>query len=409
MVAKSDSHLFPECYPLVPPREILDRQAALTEALAGEVDAALISWPADLFYLTGSNQIGHLLVAPGREPVFLVRRTPDRAAAEGPLAVAPLNGFGDLGRAVEDLLGRRPARLGLALDVTPHREVASLSEQLGGPELFDLSPTIMRLRSVKSQWEIDQITQAGRINREVMAKVPRMFKPHMTEADLAGAMMHEAMALGCQAFMRTRSVVGEMYPWHVVAGDRALLTSRVEAPFGGLGASPSFPQGASLAPIGPGEMILADFGCCYLGYLADVTRMFSWGPPPERGLEAYRALIEIQERLMAALVPGADGQDLYRLAMETAEELGFGLEFLGQGAAEIKFVGHGVGLEISEPPYLAKNRKELLEAGQTLALELKMVLPGLGAVGLENTVLVTPEGGRLLSDANEEFIQIEAS
>jgi Xaa-Pro aminopeptidase len=148
---------------------------------------------------------------------------------------------------------------------------------------------------------------------------------------------------------------------------------------------------------------VVDFGTCWLGYQVDVTRMFAWGPPAEESLRAYQALQAIQVDLLPGLVPGADGQDLYRQTLVKAAELGVAEEFLGQGRARIRFVGHGVGLEISEPPYLAEGRPEILKAGQTLALELKMVLPGREAVGLENTLLVTPAGGRIITPADEAF------
>jgi len=400
---------FPDHYRLVPAEEIRSRLARLAARLEGLVEAALFQWPADLFYLTGSNQAGYLFLAPDREPLFLVRRSPERAEAESPVRVKPLDGFPSLGPALGDLLGRRPRRLGLCLDVTPYREAVGLAEQFGRPELINVTDELLDLRSVKSDWELEQMAEAGRINAQVLAQVPRLFRPGQSELALAGLILQEAMARGSQPFARARGVGAEHYSWHLVGGRNSLLTSRIEAPFGGLGTSPAFPQGPSLEPIEPGRPFVVDFSCSVRGYQVDVTRMFCWGRADRRFREAYQTLVEIESQLLQRLVPGADGAELYRLALERAEELGFGREFLGQGRARIKFVGHGVGLEISEPPFLAQDRAEILRAGQTLALELKMVLPGLGAVGLENTVAVGRSGARKLSPAGEAFIELEAA
>ena len=395
---------FPEHYELVPGREVSSRLERLAAGL--EAEAALVSWPADLFYLSGSNQFGYLLIPNDKEPLFLVRRDPERAAAESPLRVAALDGFWDLGSMVRDHLGRLPRSLALALDTTPAREAKALAVQMAEPEIKDLGPLLLELRALKSEWEIERLEQAGRIGAQAYARLPALFRPGMTELELAGTVTACLMKLGSQVYTRTRSSVGEMYPYHLTSGKNGLRRSRVEAPFGGLGQSPSFPQGPSLEPIGPGEPILVDFASCWQGYIVDVTRMFSWGPPPKQALEAYQALVTIEADLMEQLKDGAQGEAVFDRTVALARELGFGREFLGQGRSANTFVAHGVGLEISEPPYVAKARTEILRTGQTLALELKMVLPGLGAVGLEDTVVVTDSGARSLTPHDRRFIDL---
>jgi Xaa-Pro aminopeptidase len=395
---------FPEHYKLVPETEVSSRLERLAVLL--EAEAALVSWPADLFYLTGSNQFGYLLIPNDKEPLFLVRRTPERAAAESPVRVASLEGFRELGDMVRDHLGRAPKRLALALDTTPVREARSLAELLGEPEISDLGPLLLSLRAIKSPWEIEQLEEAGRIGSLAYSRLPSLFRPGMTELALAGAVTSCLMELGSQVFTRSRSAAGEMYPYHLVSGKNGLRRSRVEAPFGGLGQSPSFPQGPSLEPIQPGVPILADLASCWQGYIVDVTRMFSWGPPPKRALEAHQALRTIEADLMDRLRPGVQGEEVFEATVALARELGFGLEFLGQGRSANTFVAHGVGLEISEPPYVAQGRPEIIQAHQALALELKMVLPGLGAVGIEDTVVVTESGARTLTPHDQRFIDL---
>jgi Xaa-Pro aminopeptidase len=149
--------------------------------------------------------------------------------------------------------------------------------------------------------------------------------------------------------------------------------------------------------------VLIDFGTCIDGYIADQTRMFSLGRPDSLFLEAYDALREIEARILAKTRPGAPCDELYRVGVAAGDELGFADAFLGPGSRKIKFVGHGVGLEIDEFPFLAAGHEYPLEAGNVFALELKMVFPGKGAVGFENMVAVTQDGWTKLTTTDENF------
>ena len=92
-------------------------------------------------------------------------------------------------------------------------------------------------------------------------------------------------------------------------------------------------------------------------------------------------------------MPGQSSELLYRFGLEIAEEAGFGDGWMGSGPGRVRFVGHGVGLEINERPFLAQGDTRPLEAGNVIAIEPKIVLPGVGAVGRENTYLVRDAGG----------------
>ena len=95
---------------------------------------------------------------------------------------------------------------------------------------------------------------------------------------------------------------------------------------------------------------------------------------------------------MAAARPGVSGGALYRLAADRVRELGYYENFMGVGPRRVRFVGHGIGLELDEYPFLAQGQSLRLETGMTVALEPKLVFPGIGVVGIENTHVVTPDG-----------------
>jgi Xaa-Pro aminopeptidase len=148
--------------------------------------------------------------------------------------------------------------------------------------------------------------------------------------------------------------------------------------------------------------VLIDFGNCYNGYQTDQTRMFSIGKPAKEFIKAHQALQKIETLLLAHLRPGQSAEALYRMSLKEAKKLGYEDSFLGPRGQKVKFVAHGVGLEIDEFPFLAQGHHYPLEEGMTLALELKIVLDK-AAVGFENTVVIRKDGVEKLTTADETF------
>jgi len=115
-------------------------------------------------------------------------------------------------------------------------------------------------------------------------------------------------------------------------------------------------------------------------------------------------MLKVQEALRVAARPSATGGELYDLAVGLATELGYGEHFMGHGDERIRFVGHGVGLELDEYPFLARGQDMPLEKGMVIALEPKLIYPDLGVVGIENTHLVTEDGLEPLTISEEDII-----
>jgi Xaa-Pro aminopeptidase len=400
---------FPEYYQtlLTPAAEIGRRIAALQKKLPElEVEAALIYQQADLFYFSGSAANGFLFVPAEGEPLFLVKKYLPRARAESPVKkIEPLPSASLLKETLGNWGVQPPPRLGLELDVLPVNTFRFLQQQLGWQEAVDVGPAIKQVRAVKSPFELDQMRRAGEIGRRVYAAIPAVLKPGLSEIDLAGILNERAMALGNLNLLRARGFNNQAFNWHVISGASGARLSGNDAPFAGLGLTPAFPVGAGLRTIDPGDPVLVDFGTCWNGYQVDQTRMFAlWKPKPDI-IRAYEALQEIEASILEAIRPGLPAEEPYRIARQRAEQLGYGESFLGPADQQVKYAGHGVGLEIDEMPFLAAGHRYPLEEGMTLALELKIVLPA-GAVGFENTVAITGNGAVKLTPAEETFLMI---
>ena len=137
---------------------------------------------------------------------------------------------------------------------------------------------------------------------------------------------------------------------------------------------------------------MIDYMFCYNGYLSDNTRIYSLGPLPQELMEAHAAMLAVQRMIKKVTRPGATSGEIYDQALAKTKDLGYEDYFMGAGGQRVRFVGHGIGLEVDEFPFLAAGQKYKLAAGMTIALEPKLIFPGKGVVGIENTQVVTQDG-----------------
>ena len=263
--------------------------------------------------------------------------------------------------------------------------------------LMDAAPLIRLVRSVKSAYEIELITRAAELADQVAATLVEYLEPGITEVKLAGLIEARARELGHQGFVRMRLWGSEMFYGHLMAGPSAAVPSYLASPTGGRGTSPAFAQGAGQRPIRRNEPILLDYVFAYHGYLADHTRIFAIGDLPDELKKAHESMLSIQEEIKRAARPGVPSGEIYAQAAARAAEKGLADCFMGAGDQRVRFIGHGIGLELDEYPFLAKGQQLELEAGMVVALEPKVVMPGKGVVGIENTHVVEADGLRQLT------------
>jgi Xaa-Pro aminopeptidase len=198
----------------------------------------------------------------------------------------------------------------------------------------------------------------------------------------------------------------EMFYGHLLSGPTGAVPSYLSSPTGGTGASPAIAQGPSYKTIQRHEPVMVDYMFCYNGYICDHTRIYSLGALPQELLDAQAAMIEVQRDIKKKARPGVASGEIYDQALAKTRELGYGDNFMGVGGERVRFVGHGIGLEVDEFPFLATGQKLKLQTGMTIALEPKLIFPGIGVVGIENTHVVTPEGLESLSKYPDDIVII---
>ncbi len=247
---------------------------------------------------------------------------------------------------------------------------------------------------------------AAEIGRKVYLDARDILKEGMTEIQFGGLLEAAAKKYGHEGLLRVRSLNYEAYSWHVLSGLSGGIVSQSDSPMGGLGLSPAFPVGASLNIIRAHEPILVDFGTCYHGYQVDETRMFSVGRMNQKFIDAYNACREIHDAALEEVRPGADCEDIFVKTLRLAERLGYRDSYLGPPGLQTRFIAHGIGLELNELPFMAPNQPYPLEKGMTFAVEPKIVFPGEGSVGIENTLYVNETGYEVLTKIDQDICEV---
>lgn len=373
---------------------------------AGGLEAVLMMQNADLFYFTGSIQQGVLYVPAAGEPIYMVRKDYTRARMESALKeIVPFRSPKDISGILADFSRQMPRTIGFELDVLPVALFQRFEKVFGGADIRDATPLIRTVRAVKSDYEIEIMKDAALMVDQVCQRAKEVIRVGMTDLELAAELEFTARKLGHQGITRMRGFNSELFYGHIFSGSDSAAPAFLDAPLGGIGVNPSIGQGASYKRIQAHQPIIIDFAGAFDGYLVDQTRVFSVGELPEELSRAYQDMITIEKRLKDIARPGTVWGEIYDHCLALAAELGHKDNFMGAPGAQVSFIGHGIGVEIDEYPFIARGfNEQVLEEKMTFAFEPKVVYPGLGAVGVENTFWVAPEGLKHLTFTSEDLV-----
>jgi Xaa-Pro aminopeptidase len=372
-----------------------------------DLEGAFILQNVDLFYFSGTIQTSVLFIPQQGDPVLMVQKGLQRAQQESPLRhIFPATGRGQIKKVLRDFGFLDLKRIGLEMDVLPTSLYFRYQQTFPEYDWSDVSGAIQRLRMIKTPYEVEQIRRAARILDKGYSAIKEIIREGMTELEIDGHLALIARREGHMGILRMRGWNQEMTYAHVLSGESGATISFLDSPHGGKGNTPAMAQGASFRRIGRNEPIGIDYGVGINGYLADQFRTFVIGDLPADLLKAYDCSIEIHDLFVKEAKPGVSSSDLYRLALKRIEKTGFGEHFMGYGEGKVRFIGHGLGLEIDEHPILAPRFNQRLEPGMVIALEPKFVFPGKGVVGLEDDYLVTATGVERLSITDQRVIKL---
>ncbi|MDT8421040.1 MAG: Xaa-Pro peptidase family protein [Desulfuromonadales bacterium] len=394
---------------ITPATELTQRcQALQAQMVEAGLEATVILQNSDLFYFSGSIQQGVLYVPVSGEPVYLVRKDYGRARMESGLKeVAPLGSMRDLPGILGDFGLPKATRIGMELDVVPVALFHRWQKVFPGCDLVDASHLIRTVRAIKSEYEIAIMKDCALIMDKIFQHAREVIAVGRTDLEVAADLECFARKEGHQGIMRFRAFNAELYFGHIFSGPDAAVPAFLDAPLGGLGLNPSVGQGASYKRIERNEPIIIDVMTAYDGYMVDQTRTMVVGKLPQPLEQAYYDMLRVQERLFEVARPGAIWGEVYQQCYDLAVELGYKDHFMGASGSQVSFIGHGVGLEVDEYPFIARGfMTQELQENMTFAFEPKAVYPGLGVVGVENTYRIAGDHLKRLTYTPEDIVEL---
>ncbi len=378
--------------------ELGERTARLQPLMEDlSLDATIIMTPANRYYMGGMVQNGLIYVPVAGEPAYLVRQGYERVKEESPMErIVPFSRFSEILAIIADMGLPVPQRVGLEMDSIPVNMFQGLRKRLSGVTFEDASRILLNMRMFKSPYELRQIRKAARIVDTAFRKVPDMLREGMTEVELQAMVEYEMRLSGHPGGVRAHGWGREFTPGITLSGRTGALGSYVDTVLGGEGLSPAMPAGPSFHRTRGGVPVILDFVGCWNGYYADMTRTFGIGELPRRIVAGHGWCRELQYDIVAEIESGKTLADVTSFAFSRANKAGYGDYFMGLGDSKVSFIGHGVGLELDEYPVVFGGWNDGAKPGQVLAIEPKLIFPGLGAVGVENTWHVREDGADLL-------------
>ena len=376
------------------------RIGKIRDALADTgAKAILINDNANIFYITGRVFAGQIYI-PAEGPVIFFIRRPVGLSGDGVVYVRKPE------QIAETIGLNMPEAIALELDITAYSTVQRLAAIFPGSQIINGSPVMRMARSVKTPAEINLMKISGEKQERVYRSIPRSYRPGMTDLELQVEIEKASRLEGCLGQFRISGDSMELYMANILVGDNADNPTPYDFAMGGAGLDPSLPVGCNGTVIRPGYSVMVDANGNYTGYMTDMTRTFAVTTVDTLAKKAHQVSIDICAAIARAGKPGTPAKELYHLAESMAKDAGLERYFMGH-AQKAGFIGHGVGIEINEMPVLAPRSKDILCAGNAIAVEPKFVIPGVGAVGIENTYIVTESGMERITCAPEELISLE--
>jgi Xaa-Pro aminopeptidase len=377
------------------------------ELKASGVDAFLVTSNTNLYYTLGQVVMGCLYIPLKGAPVLFVRRP---LGLDAKMWCGVSLQYIRKPEQITEIMAERgipmPQCVMLEGDAISHYEWIRYETIFRPAVIINGTPAIQRVRSVKTEAELELLRRSGKLHVDVYRKIPELYRPGMTDMDISIEIEREMRRAGSLGFFRVFGQNMEIFLGSILAGDNAGEASPYNFALGGKGMHPSLPVGATGCLLQRGMSLMVDMGGNFTGYMTDMTRTYSIGKLTEKAYRAHQTALEIQDEIIRMLHPGVVCEEIYNRSLEMAKHNGLDDCYMGL-CQQARFVGHGIGIEVNEFPVLGvRSRVELLP-GMVLAVEPKFVIKGVGAVGIENTFAITANGVEKLTILDEEIINLE--
>lgn len=375
------------------------RHEKIKEQLAAKgCEALLLTSPSNLFYVAGRVYLGYAYFSVLAPPLFFPLGKQLFAEEE---QVAPLRKPEEIPTILHERGLPLPATVALETGETSPAEYFRLQKLFDKAALTDATVMLRTARMIKTDYEIEELRRVGRQHAALYEEIPSLYEGGMTDLALAAAIENHMRLAGSIGYFRTFGFRMEGYMGVVLAGENGSVPSPYDFSLGGRGLSPAYPVGCCNRVIEAGETVLVDLNFNPRGYMVDLSRTFYVGALAGETRRIHDVARAIQAHTAANLRPGTLCSQLYSDAVDMAAEAGLAHLFMGE-KKQAAFLGHGVGIDINELPVLMERSEQPLLEGMVIAAEPKFVTQ-CGAVGVEDTFLVTAAGAENLTACPDEL------
>ena len=370
------------------------------------IGAAILLYSRDILYYAGVTVPSILLVTPGVARLY-ARRAFDIACEDSTIDdVVPGGNLRDVAEQLHSE-GLADATVGLELDVVPVELYNRIAAALPGAKFENISPIIISQRIVKDEDELELVRVSASIADKGQRRALDAIREGISEIEMAAEVEAELRRNKHEGILVNRRF--DTYAMYGMIGSGESLSQF--AGFAnvatGIGLSRAFRISASNRIMNRGDLVMIDITGSYHGYITDVTRPYVIGPATKMQTDVFEALCAVEDEILAGIRPGVPVADVYKIGVEAAAKTEYGEYFMGH-REKGTFVGHGLGLELDEPPILGPADETIIAENMTLAIEINTIIPNFGAIKVEDSIVVTANGIELLSQIPRRLYEVRA-
>lgn len=377
--------------------------------LKNDLTGVLLHYSRDIFYYTGTVQPSYFVVFPDEYFLF-VKSGYSFALTETFIEKSKVLWEKRLDKIFQKISSffTSKGKIGTELDVLSVNEFLKLKKVFEGFDFVDISPTILEQRKRKDQYEVEKLRKACKVVDVGHKAILQTLTEGITELKLAAAVENAVRLAGDEGMYFMRHPDFFMGRGPLTSGSNLFKISGVVSTISGVGLSPAIPAGPSRRKIKEGDLVVADMPALVEGYHADQTRTYVVGKASKNIRRMFEALKEISDHLIDSIEVGMKSFEVYRMALDKAEKLGIGKYFLNLGDERGKtfLVGHGIGLELNEPPILSCYEQSTIPDRLVITIEIHVMDKHTGVVKLEDMILVGKRKNKILNITPQELFEV---
>lgn len=369
-------------------------------------DIAVFFDRVNQYYFTGTKQNSVLIFLKNGEAHYFVKKSYKRANIESRFEnIHSMSSFRDIPK----VIGEQKYTNGyVEMSKLPMGLYNMVNKYLQIENVASVDPVVGYQRSVKSEYELEIMkAAASRHNYFLQKVVPTLLEEGMSELEFAALYGHEMIKNGHQGTLNYNMFQANTASGDIAFGENSVYPTAFDGPGGAKGMYPAQAKlGDPNRKLKAGDMVFADWDFAMYGYQSDITQMYMYkGKVDDEMKAAHIECKRIKDMAAKMLKPGAVPSEIYNTVVDTLDKK-YKDNFMGANNENVKFLGHSLGLSVDELPVIAPRYDVPLEENMVIALEPKISFEGKGLVGVEDTYIVTPDGGLCITGGMDDIIEV---